>query len=45
MVTSTYLAFFFLMSALLKGRKLNERPGAISDNYGIPTRSLDRQTN
>ena len=40
MLTSTYFAFF-LMSAplewapLLKGRKLNEHPGAHSDNYGI----------
>ena len=42
MLTSTYFAFFFNerpgLAPLLKGRKLNERPGAHSDNYGIRER-------
>ena len=43
MLTNTYFAFFFFnerpgLAPLLKGRKLNERPGAHSDNYGIRER-------
>ena len=42
-LTSTYFAFFFFderpgLAPLLKGRKLNERPGAHLDNYGIRER-------